>query len=189
MDRGSSNTLLCSTIQIRVHSAKFQVDGITKYLDHSSFRFDHAFDETVSTEDVYRHSTMPLLDFVCNGTGGRATVFAYGQTGSGKTYTMNGIQQILCQDLFLILEQGAGVGDVCSSHDTVVKISFFEIYAGHIQDLLNNRHKCTMLEDGYGEIVIKGLEEFEASDPARFLDLVEIGNRSVFILSHVCCSC
>lgn len=78
-----------------VHSAKLRVDGISKYLDHNSFRFDHAFDEETTTEEVYRHTAKPLVDWVCGGRGARATVFAYGQTGSGKTYTMGRIQQMV----------------------------------------------------------------------------------------------
>ena len=75
-----------------MHSAKLKVDGITKYLDHNQFHFDHSFDEAETTEDLYKYTTMPLVDFVVSGKGGRATCFAYGQTGSGKTYTMSGIQ-------------------------------------------------------------------------------------------------
>ena len=82
-----------------MHTAKFRVDGITKYLDHNSFRFDHAFDETTSTEEVYRCTTRPLVDWVCGGGGARATVFAYGQTGSGKTFTMGRIQQMVAGEL------------------------------------------------------------------------------------------
>lgn len=67
-----------------VHSAKLRVDGISKYLDHNSFRFDHAFDEETTTEEVYRYTAKPLVDWVCGGRGARATVFAYGQTGSGE---------------------------------------------------------------------------------------------------------
>ena len=40
-------------------------------------------------QDFYKYSAMPLIDFVCSGKGGRATVFAYGQTGSGKYYSVN----------------------------------------------------------------------------------------------------
>lgn len=62
-----------------VHSAKLRVDGITKYLDHNSFRFDYSYAEDSSTEQIYQQSTMPLIDFICAGKGGRATVFAYGR--------------------------------------------------------------------------------------------------------------
>lgn len=173
------DSVTCLHPTATVHSAKLRVDGITKYLDHNSFRFDHAFDETSTTEDVYTHSTMPLIDFVCSGKGGRATVFAYGQTGSGKTHTMGGIQSMVAEDLFLLLskEHGAGVEGGCNSDDTAVTITFFEIYGGRIQDLLNDRRRLKVLEDGKGEVVISGLEEFEANDPSEFFTLVDTGNK------------
>ena len=74
-----------------VHSAKLRVDGISKYCDHNTFRFDHAFDEEACTEDVYRFTAQPLVSYVCEGKKGfipRATVFAYGQTGSGEFFYM-----------------------------------------------------------------------------------------------------
>jgi kinesin family protein 2/24 len=75
------DSVTCLHPNVWVHSAKVKVDGITKYLDHNSFCFDYSFDENSTTEDVYRHSAMPLVEFLCSGKGGRATVFAYGQTG------------------------------------------------------------------------------------------------------------
>jgi kinesin family protein 2/24 len=77
------DSVTCLHPMATVHSAKLRVDGISKYLDHNSFRFDHAFDEETSTEEVYRYMAKPLVDWVCGGRGARATVFAYGQTGSG----------------------------------------------------------------------------------------------------------
>lgn len=176
------DSVTCLHPAVWVHSAKLRVDGITKYLDHSSFAFDHAFDETTSTEEIYSHSTMPLIDFVCAGGGGRATVFAYGQTGSGKTYTMGGIQTMVAEDLFLLLGEAskannnAGGGGACSLDDTSVYVTFFEIYGGRIQDLLNERKRLKVLEDGKGEVQITGLEEFEAVDAEQFLSLIDAGN-------------
>ncbi len=72
-----------------VHSAKVRVDGISKYCDHHTFKFDHVFDEGSTTEDVYRYSAKPLVHYVCGGKGARATIFAYGQTGSGKTMKLS----------------------------------------------------------------------------------------------------
>lgn len=169
------DSITCLNPVVWVHAAKLRVDGISKYLDHNSFQFDHAFHETASTEDVYTYTTMPLLDFVCSGKGGRATVFAYGQTGSGKTFTMNGIQQILSEDLFMILSE-LDIDDGCSLDDTKVMISFFELYGGSVQDLLNDRKKLKVLEDGNGEIVITGLSEIEADGPETFHKLVDLGN-------------
>ena len=86
-----------------VHSAKLRVDGISKYLDHNSFRFDHAFDEETTTEEVYDYMAKPLVDYVCGGRGARATVFAYGQTGSGKTFTMGKIQEMVAGEIIDVL--------------------------------------------------------------------------------------
>lgn len=82
--KNDHDSISCINPSVWIHSAKFKVDGISKYLDHSCFKFDHTFDENVTTEELYQHTAMPLIDFICSGKGGRATVFAYGQTGSGK---------------------------------------------------------------------------------------------------------
>ena len=181
--RKDHDSVTCLHPAVWVHSAKLRVDGITKYLDHSSFAFDHAFDESTSTEEIYSHSTMPLVDFVCAGGGGRATVFAYGQTGSGKTFTMGGIQTMVAEDLYLLLEEASktnatmdATSSPCSLDDTAVYVTFFEIYGGRIQDLLNERKRLKVLEDGKGEVQITGLEEFEAVDAEQFLSLIDAGN-------------
>ena len=119
---------------------------------------------------------MPLVEFVCGGKGGRATVFAYGQTGSGKTYTMSGIQTMVAEDLFLLLSDDGSNG--CKLENTTVTVTFFEIYGGRIQDLLNDRKRLKLLEDGKGEVVVSGLEEFDAIDPEQFFSLVDKGNKN-----------
>ena len=162
-----------------VHSAKLRVDGIHKYLDHNSFRFDHSFDEDSSTEQVYQYTAQPLVSYVCGGRGVRATVFAYGQTGSGKTHTMSGIQKMVADDIFSFLSDNVFEDDSCCSCDnTTISIAIFEIYGGRIQDLLNKRNRLKVLEDGRGEVVISGLEEFEASTPEDFLALIEAGQNN-----------
>lgn len=161
------DSVTCFHPTVCVHSAKLKVDGITKYLDHNTFRFDYSFDERSTTEQVYNQSTMPLLHFITAGRGGRATVFAYGQTGSGKTYTMSGIQNMVAEDLFMLLDE-----------DSLVTVSFFELYGGRIQDLLNKRQRLKILEDGKGEVVVTGLEEFEANDASELMALVDTGNRN-----------
>jgi kinesin family protein 2/24 len=158
-----------------VHSAKLRVDGIQKYLDHNSFRFDHSFDEDATTEEVYQYSAKPLVNFVCGGNGVRATVFAYGQTGSGKTHTMTGIQKMVADEIFSTLSDNMLEDEGCSCRNTTISIAIFEIYGGRIQDLLNKRNRLKVLENGNGEVVISGLEEFEASTPGDFLALIEAG--------------
>lgn len=171
-EKNDHDSVTCLNPVAWIHTAKLKVDGITKYLDHSSFTFDHVFDEHVTTEEVYRHTTMPLVDFCVAGIGGRATVFAFGQTGSGKTHTMQGIQEILVEDLFLLLDEDGG----CVTKDTSVMVSFFEMYGGSIQDLLNRRERLKILEDGKGEINVTGLTELPASTPEELMSILQAGN-------------
>jgi len=169
------DSITCFHPLVTVHNAKLKVDGITKYIDHTTFKFDHAFDETVTNQEVYEYSTMPLIDFVCDGSGGRGTVFAYGQTGSGKTHTMEGIQTRVAEDLFHTISTGESG---CTDENTLVSVAYFEIYGGYVQDLLNKRRKLRVLEDGNGEIVVTGLQEFEATDANEFLELIAAGNKA-----------
>ncbi|KAL7577061.1 hypothetical protein ACA910_006801 [Epithemia clementina (nom. ined.)] len=165
-----------------IHAAKLRVDGITKYLDHTSFQLDYAFDEECDTQHIYETTARPLLEFACQGTGGRATIFAYGQTGSGKTYTMSGIQNFIVQDLFELLHEQNGVdqddGDWCTLGNCRVVVSFFELYGGCIQDLLNQRQRLKILEDGKGEVVVTGLSERPADDPNELLAFLQEGNEA-----------
>lgn len=219
------DAITCIHSTATVHSPKVRVDGISKYCDHQTFKFDHAFDERSTTEDVYRYTAKPLVQYVCDGNRGvvpRATVFAYGQTGSGeismtlypsrsetfisdtnngislcviewpatlfnrlhktigKTYTMTGIQRMVAEDIFSSLRSHSheNITRCCSLENTTLSIAMFEIYGGRIQDLLNNRNRLKVLEDGKGEVVVSGLEEFQATTPQEFLSLIEQGQNN-----------
>jgi kinesin family protein 2/24 len=74
------DSVSCYHPKVWIHSAKFKVDGISKYLTHTGFQFDHAFGEESTTDQIYVATTLPLVDHVVR-TRGRATVFCYGQTG------------------------------------------------------------------------------------------------------------
>lgn len=74
------DSVSCYHPKVWIHSAKFKVDGITKYLTHTGFQFDHTFGEESTTDQIYVSTTLPLVDHVVR-TKGRATVFCYGQTG------------------------------------------------------------------------------------------------------------
>ncbi|CAM9960373.1 unnamed protein product [Ectocarpus fasciculatus] len=168
--RKDHDAVSCFNPEVTVHDCKLRVDGISKYLDSVGFRFDHAFGEDVPNQLVYDCTAKPLVPFVLSR--GRATVFAYGQTGSGKTYTMVGIQKNATSDLFDQLGQMPGGGSLS------VHVSFFEIYGGRCQDLLNHRHRCVVREDGKGEVVIAGLQEKEAMDAEGLEEFIADGNRN-----------
>lgn len=168
--RNDHDSVTCINPIVVVHDCKLKVDGISKYLDNTSFEVDHSFHEDDTTEDVYSFSVQPLVAFVASG--GRATVFAYGQTGSGKTYTMQGIQTHVVQDLFDLL------GSQAQHAGTRVFVSYFEIYGGRCQDLLNNRQRLNVREDGSGEVVVGDLEELEADGVDSLQAIVDTGNRN-----------
>lgn len=178
------DSVSCYHPKVWIHSAKLKVDGITKYLTHNPFQFDHAFGEDANTEQIYIATALPLVDHVVS-TQGRATVFCYGQTGSGKTYTMNGIQHILAYDLYGQLEEQSQMGGFDNDDDLEITVAFFELYGGYIQDLLHSRKKCKLLEDAKGEVNITGLQEVPAPTPEDFLQLIEEGHRYVFSAKHV----
>ena len=83
---------------------------------------------------------------------------------------------MVAEDIFLTLSNNNGKG--CSLENTTCSIAIFEIYGGRIQDLLNKRNRLKVLEDGKGEVVVSGLEEFEASNPRDFLGLIEQGHNN-----------
>lgn len=166
------DAVTCSNPLVAVHDCKLKVDGITKYLDNNIFRMDHIFGEDDTTDDIYMYAVQPLADFVLDG--GRATVFAYGQTGSGKTFTMTGIQKFIVEDLFHLFENDSRY----QSGRLEIGVSFFEIYGGRCQDLLNNRHRLEIREDGNGEVQIAGLEELIATNSDTMLNIIDMGNKN-----------
>ncbi|XP_076331186.1 kinesin-like protein KIF2A isoform X3 [Tachypleus tridentatus] len=165
---------------IVVHEPKLKVD-LTKYLENQLFRFDYAFDESVDNELVYKFTAKPLVQTIFEG--GMATCFAYGQTGSGKTHTMGGdfqgksqdctkgIYALAANDVFKILNSAK-----YRSEDLIVASSFFEIYSGKVFDLLNNKAKLRVLEDGKQQVQVVGLQENLVECVEDVLRLIQHGN-------------
>ncbi len=55
-------------------------------------------------------------------------------------------------------------------------ISFFEIYGGKLFDLLNNRNKLQVLEDGKQKIQIYGLEEKLVDNEESMIGMIEFAH-------------
>lgn len=154
---------------------------VNEYKPHSIIIYlyvfiDHVFGEHDTTDDLYYYSVQPLIEFVIGG--GRATVFAYGQTGSGKTYTMMGVQRFVADDLFYGLAAAAEEAEATNSviKSIEVYVTFFEIYGGRCQDLLNERNKLVIREDGNGEVNIAELLEVKVDSAEEMLRVIESGN-------------
>jgi hypothetical protein len=142
---------------------------------------------------VYQRTAQPLVEYIF--TGGKATCFAYGQTGrgvfrdvyflkkfnywdkkgSGKTFTMlneqNGLYVKAGRDIFTLLKRPE------NAH-LAAWVSFYEIYQGHLYDLLNNRQRLHAREDGKQRVCIAGLREHEASEVSQLMQIFEFGNNA-----------
>ncbi|TDH02355.1 hypothetical protein EPR50_G00172040 [Perca flavescens] len=165
---------------VMVHEPKQKVD-LTRYLENQTFRFDYAFDENSTNEMVYRFTAQPLVETIFER--GMATCFAYGQTGSGKTHTMGGdfsgknqdcskgIYALSARDVFLMIKKPN-----YKKLDLQIFATFFEIYSGKVFDLLNNKTKLRVLEDGKQQVQVVGLQEREVKCTEDVLKLIEVGN-------------
>lgn len=83
-----------------MHECKFRVDGITKYIEDTDFKFDNVFSDGEGSDDVYQFQIKTLLPTLFRN--GVVTCFAYGQTGSGKTFTMSQVTKLAVQELYTL---------------------------------------------------------------------------------------
>ncbi|PON88333.1 Kinesin-like protein [Trema orientale] len=153
---------------LTVHEPKLKVD-LTAYVEKHEFCFDAVLNEYVTNDEVYRATVQPIIPTIFERT--KATCFAYGQTGSGKTYTMQPLPLRAAEDLVRLLHQ-----PVYRNQRFKLWLSYFEIYGGKLFDLLSDRKKLCMREDGRQQVCIVGLQEFEVSDVQIVKEYIERGN-------------
>ena len=167
ISNGEIDCITCINPKIIVHECKMKIDGLTKFLEDNEFYFDNTFNENESTEDLYKYSISPMINFILNK--GIVTCFAYGQTGSGKTYTMKGIQNLSIESLFQEISK-------IKNKKFQIYISFFEIYGGRLYDLLNNKNKLQVLDDKNGKVQIFNLEEILVENSQDLHYIIEKAN-------------
>ncbi|KAJ3692209.1 hypothetical protein LUZ60_012559 [Juncus effusus] len=154
---------------LTVHETKLKVD-LTEYMEKHEFVFDAVLNEVVSNDEVYHETVEPVVPAIFQRT--KATCFAYGQTGSGKTYTMQPLPLKASQDILGLMNY------TYRNQGFQLFFSFFEIYGGKLYDLLNEKKKLMMREDGTKQVCIVGLQEFQVSDVETIKELIERGNAS-----------
>lgn len=153
---------------LTVHEPRVKVD-LTAYVEKHEFCFDAVLDEHVHNDEVYWATVEPIIPLIFERT--KATCFAYGQTGSGKTFTMQPLPIRAAEDLVRLLHQ-----PVYRNQRFKLWLSYFEIYGGKLFDLLSERKKLCMREDGRQQVCIVGLQEFEVSDVQIVKEYIERGN-------------
>ncbi|KAH9714375.1 kinesin-like protein KIN-13B [Citrus sinensis] len=154
---------------LTVHETKLKVD-LTEYVEKHEFVFDAVLNEEVSNDEVYRETVEPIVPIIFQRT--KATCFAYGQTGSGKTYTMKPLPLKASRDILRLMHH------TYRSQGFQLFVSFFEIYGGKLFDLLSDRKKLCMREDGKQQVCIVGLQEYKVSDVETIKELIEKGSSS-----------
>ncbi|XP_011043462.1 PREDICTED: kinesin-13A-like [Populus euphratica] len=152
---------------LTVHETKLKVD-LTEYVEKHEFVFDAVLNEGVSNDEVYSQTVQPIVPLIFQRT--KATCFAYGQTGSGKTYTMQPLPLKASQDILGLMRHAY------RNQGFQLFVSFFEIYGGKLFDLLNDRKKLCMREDGKQQVCIVGLQEYRVSDVEAIREFIEKGN-------------
>ncbi|XP_038991466.1 kinesin-like protein KIN-13A [Hibiscus syriacus] len=153
---------------LTVHEPKLKVD-LTAYVEKHEFCFDAVLDEHVTNDEVYRETVEPIIPIIFQRT--KATCFAYGQTGSGKTFTMQPLPLRAAQDIVRYLNQ-----PIYRNQKFKLWLGFFEIYGGKLYDLLSERKRLFMREDGKQQVCIVGLQEFEVSEVQMVKEYIEKGN-------------
>ncbi|KAL6507969.1 hypothetical protein OROGR_024164 [Orobanche gracilis] len=154
------------------------------------FTFDKVFGPKAQQRAIYDQSISPIVSEVLEGF--NCTVFAYGQTGTGKTYTMEGGMRKKSSEL--PVEAGIIPRAVRQIFDTLeaqnadynMKVAFSELYNEEITDLLapEDHHKSiedrtkksiSLMEDGKGCVIIRGLEEEAVYSANEIYSLLERG--------------
>jgi len=182
-NQGQVDVATVAGSSITIHEPKQKVD-LTKYVESHKFTFDEAFADEANNEDIYVQTCKPLVQFFVNK--GKASCFAYGQTGSGKTFTMMGmgggkgggngggndlgLYALAARDMFQLLASNESYANL------QVYCSYFEIYGGKLFDLLNDRKKLVMREDGQKNVNIVGLRERRCQTVNDLLELMSYGN-------------
>ncbi|THG20799.1 hypothetical protein TEA_003873 [Camellia sinensis var. sinensis] len=162
---------------LTVHETKLKVD-LTEYVEKHEFLFDAVMSEDISNDEIYSETVEPIVPIIFQRT--KATCFAYGQTGKwlhtpfilfcGKTYTMQPLPLKASQDIFRLMNH------TYRNQGFQLFVSFFEIYGGKVFDLLNDRKKLCMREDGKQQVCIVGLQEYRVSKVETIKELIERGN-------------
>ncbi|MBA0596870.1 hypothetical protein Gorai_013676 [Gossypium raimondii] len=182
----ASRVISCNELKREVtvlqNVANKQVDRV--------FTFDKVFGPKAQQRTIYDQAIAPIVNEVLDGF--NCTVFAYGQTGTGKTYTMEGGMRNKGGDL--PAEAGVIPRAVRQIFDTLeaqnadysMKVTFLELYNEDITDLLapeessryaedRQRKPISLMEDGKGCVIVRGLEEEAVYSANEIYALLERG--------------
>ncbi|XP_058124792.1 uncharacterized protein LOC131266335 isoform X2 [Anopheles coustani] len=159
-------------------TSQWRVKGNTiAHIDgtYDRFVFDHIFDETASSKDLFNTVCRPVILSALNGING--TIFAYGQTSSGKTYTMIGDEEepgvvpLTATEIFEEIKK-------IKERQFLIRVGFIEIYNEKIHDLLNTCNtNMKIVENQYGDVTVNSSEKI-ISSAEQILMYMDKGNKA-----------
>lgn len=149
----------------------------TSRIREHRFVFDRLFDVDTQQEEVYEHTTRPLLDSVLDGF--NATVFAYGATGCGKTHTILGTLEQPGVIFLTMKELYMRMDELKDTKHLDISLSYLEIYNETIRDLLSPEtlHKKLILrEDAEQKILVANLLTHTPNSVEEVMAMILEGN-------------
>ncbi|KAM5132498.1 kinesin-like protein KIF18B [Mantella aurantiaca] len=149
-------------------------DGNRRKGKDLKFIFDRVFGECSRQQEVFEHTTKPILDGVLNGY--NCSVFAYGATGSGKTHTMLGSAADPGVMYLTMVELYQRIEAIKEEKSCEVVISYLEVYNEQIQDLLEPKGSLAIREDPQKGVVVQGLSLHQPKSAEQLLQMLANGN-------------
>ncbi|XP_072282251.1 kinesin-like protein KIF18B [Pyxicephalus adspersus] len=138
------------------------------------FIFDRVFGEQSRQQEVFEHTTKPIIDGVLNGY--NCSVFAYGATGAGKTHTMLGSAADPGVMYLTMVELYQRIEAIKEEKSCEVVISYLEVYNEQIQDLLEPKGFLAIREDPQKGVVVQGLSFHQPKSAEQLLQMLANGN-------------
>ncbi|XP_018423053.1 PREDICTED: kinesin-like protein KIF18B [Nanorana parkeri] len=157
-----------------VFSGLRSLDGNRRKGKDLKFIFDHVFGEQSRQQEVFEHTTKPIIDGVLNGY--NCSVFAYGATGAGKTHTMLGSAADPGVMYLTMVELYQRIEAIKEEKSCEVVISYLEVYNEQIQDLLEPKGSLAIREDPQKGVVVQGLSFHQPKSAEQLLQLLANGN-------------
>jgi kinesin family protein 2/24 len=134
----------CANNVVVIYRTQMHADMKTKQVQPVVFKCTAAFDERASSVNVYRTTTMPLVQQVKQG--GVATLLMFGQTGSGKTFTMTAMEELLAADVFTFDPTAT-----TKRNKITVQVQYLELCGKICRDLLDDSRPEVRIMDNNDE--------------------------------------
>lgn len=180
-----------TNVAISCNEYKGEVSVVQDKSNHQmdkSFIFDGVFGPKSLQNDLFEQVVVPIIDLALEGY--TCTILAHGQSGTGKTYTMEGEGNMHKDGVF---DDGVGVipravqqifyvlGTQKAEYN--MKVMYLELYNEDITDLLvdknleaNQKKSISIMEDGEGNVYLRGLEEIEVKGADEVYKILHAGS-------------